>query len=547
MDVFPAWTKLGGKVGSAAPQEQPLRGELFSLEQLEAHAKSLAGRHKIARRHPRVASPLLARLEENEAILRHYNIATATTGKKRPITPAADWLLDNFYLVKEHINLARLHLPRNYSRQLPCLANGPSMGYPRVYDLVLELISHTDGRFDLEQLSAFVAAYQSVQELSLGELWAIPIMLRLALIDNIRRIAEGLAYARNYRDLANHWADRMEASVEKNPSDLIIVISDLARSKVPLTSAFVAEFWRRLQSQGASLQFVRHWLDQRLTDSGLGVEELIQAESQLQAADQVSIGNTITSLRALGATDWKEFVETLSVVEQILRGDPARVYSEMDFASRDIYRHAIENIARYGRLTEAEAARAAIALAGKASGRENHVGFFLVDRGIAALENEAKAKLPWGKLLRRGVRRRPLLWYVVPICLITFGLTAWSLVPAHQSGLRGWQLALFALLPLLCLSHLAVSLINWLVTLSLPPRTLPRLDFSEGISPQCKTLVVVPAMLTNKGTIETLLERLEIHSLANRDNNLYFALLTDFADAPQAQMLTDEALLRQAR
>jgi len=551
MDIFSRWKKWRRKKSQPEPTTEapPLRAELLSLEQLEGHAKAIAARHQITTRHAPI--DLLPRLVENETILRVYNLSAAVGGKKRPLAPAAEWLLDNFYLIKEQINLVRRHLPRSYHRQLPRLLHGPLAGYPRVYDLVRELISHVDGRVTIEHLSAFVASYQTRSELTIGELWAIPIMLRVALIENLRRIVEQLSRARDERDLAGQWIERMIEITEKNPSDLIIVISDLAKSNPPLTSAFIAEFSRCLQIHGATLQFVRHWLEQRLADHGLNLEELIHSESQLQAADQVSIGNSITSLRAFGAMDWREFVETLSVVEQTLRADPCLVYSEMDFPTRDRYRHVVEKIARQSQLSENKIAHNAIDLSAhadvKTNSRSKHIGYFLVDKGRPILEKRSHVRLPLLERLRRIIQRFPLFFYVGSISFITLGLTAFVLQPDFTDGLRGWQLALFALLPLLCLSHLAVSFVNWLATIFLPPRLLPRMDFADGIPSENRTFVVVPTMLTNLEAIDHLLERLEIHYLANRNSNLFFALLTDFVDAEKSTLPSDEPLLRRAR
>src|SRR5882724_6448285 len=220
--------------------EQPLRAELFSVEQLARHAKALASSHQVVTEQG--SNRLLARLGHNEEILRAFNRATLAVGQSRRVTPAADWLLDNFYLIEEQIQMARRHLPRAYSRELPRLLNGHSAGFPRVYDIVLELISHVDAQIDAEPLSAFITAYQTVASLKLGELWAIPIMLRLGLIENLQRITTRLAAARQDRDLADLWVDRLQDMAEKNPSHLVIVVADMAESDLPLTSSFVAEF-----------------------------------------------------------------------------------------------------------------------------------------------------------------------------------------------------------------------------------------------------------------------------------------------------------------
>ena len=197
--------------------EGPLRAELFSVEQLSRHAKAFARAHQVVTRQG--SNSLLARLDQNEDILRGFNRETLAVDKIRRITPAAEWLLDNFYLIEEQIQMARRHLPRGYSRELPRLLNGSSVGLPRVYDIVLELISHVDAQIDAEPLRAFIAAYQTVHSLKLGELWAIPIMLRLGLIENLQRVTTRLSLAREERDLADLWVDRLQDMAEKNPSD----------------------------------------------------------------------------------------------------------------------------------------------------------------------------------------------------------------------------------------------------------------------------------------------------------------------------------------
>ena len=374
--------------------EPPLRAELFSVEQLARHAKALAGNHQVVTRQG--SNRLLARLDENEDILRNFNRATLAVDPSRRITPAAEWLLDNFYLIEEQIQLARRHLPRGYSRELPRLVNSPSAGLPRVYDIVLELISHVDAQIDAGPLSAFIAAYQTVGSLKLGELWAIPIMLRLGLIENVQRITTRLTIAREDRDLADLWVVRLLAMAEKNPSHLVIVVADMAKSELPLSSSFVAEFCRRLSCQSPVLHLARGWLEQQLVEQGLSIEQLVQLESQNQAADQVSVSHSIASLRFLSAMDWKEFVETLSLVEETLRSDPADVYSDMDFATRDRYRHSVEFFARHCQLSEADVAQRAIQLAADSArqkGREDrtaHVGFYLIDKGQSLLGRMAK-------------------------------------------------------------------------------------------------------------------------------------------------------------
>ncbi len=545
--------------------EQPLRAELFSIDQLEQHGKDVAGWHVL----DDAGGPdrLLPRLDENEAVLlRAYELVSAATSKNRRIAPAAEWLLDNFYLIEEQIRTARQHLPRGYSRELPRLSSGTRVaagatealsgvgaGSPRVYDIALELISHVDGRVDAENLSTFIAGYQSVTILKLGELWAIPIMLRLALIENLRRVAARVAAGRIDRDRANDWSDRLIEIAEKDPKSLVVVLADMVRNNPPLSSAFVAEMARRLQGQTPALSLATTWIEQRLAEQGATIGQLVRIESQNQAADQVSIGNSIGSLRFLSAMDWREFVETHSAVEQTLRTDPADVYADMDFGTRDRYRHSVERVARRSRLTESEVAAEAVRLARETKGRDDradrtdHVGYYLIDRGCRVLERRARTRRSLGTSLAALGRAFPLTVYGGSIVLLTtlFCVVVW--IAAHRLGAPRWALVLLAVPLILSASQLAFSIVNWLSMLLVEPKTLPRLDYSDGIPPESRTLVVVPTMLSPGTAIDELLESLEIRYLANRDRNLYFALLTDFTDASEEQLPDDERLLKQAR
>jgi len=533
---------------SATIEEPPFRAELFTQDQLKVHARAIAERHKITRR----IGPdrLLRRLGENAAILGEaYELINDAIAQGRRISPAAEWLLDNFYLIQEEIRTARRHLPTRYSRELPQLQNGPSAGQPRVYHLALELIAHLDGRIDAEVILDFVASYQQTTVLKLGELWAVPIMLRLALIEYLRRIAELMIRFRGDRNLANEWAERMLATAQAEPSNLVLVLADMARSKPPLSSAFVAEFSRLLQGKHHGLGLPLAWLEQQLAGQSVKVDEMLHQETQRQAADQISIGNSIASLRALGAIDWRTFVESSSAVEQVLQDDPAGVYPAMDFASRDRYRHAVEDLAKRSRQSEPVVAMQAVALAKLGAKHpgwaqwEGHVGYYLVDDGRSRLESELKAGLPVGRRFGRWVLRWPLSFYLSFIFAVTAGVMTVFIRAWNFDTFPTWAWLAGGFVLALCLSHLAITTANWLASLFVPPQPLPRLDFSKGIPPECRTVVAVPTMLASERAVTDLLESLEVRFLANLDPQLYYALLTDFRDAPEEKMPDDGALL----
>ncbi len=546
----------------------PLRAQLFSAEQMERHGRKLAAAHQCD--DAPAPDQLIPRLAENERVLRQAReTLTQAVRAHRLITPASEWLLDNFYLIEEQVLTARRHLPKNYSRQLPRLTQGPSAGYPRVYDLALQAISHGDGRIDAESLSRFVAAYQSVTPLRLGELWAFPIMLRLALIENLRRVGARVLLDCINRNIADDWADRLTEVADAASKDLVLIVADMARSHPPLTSAFVAELARRLQGKSSSLALPLTWIEHWLGESEQSIERMVHVENQHQAADQVTISNSIGSIRFLAMMDWREFVETMSVVEDVLRRDPAGAYVQMTFASRDRYRHLLERVARRSELSEIEVAdkalelsrQAALAIEQRAATGEAvavdgaddahdparaHIGWYLIDDGLIDLQRAVGMRPTFGMRVRRIARKSPLLLYLFSIGAIVAAFLSGFLSEQHIYDAPKWVPWLVALLGLIAFSDLGISVVNWAVTLIVGPRRLPRMDFSEGIPASARTVVVVPTMLTNIVGIDALIEALEVRFLANRDAHLHFVLLTDFLDADSETLPEDAELLAHA-
>ncbi|MFW9078439.1 GH36-type glycosyl hydrolase domain-containing protein [Pseudomonas sp. P2757] len=531
--------------------ERILRSELFNADQMASHGVALAGQHQLSALSAR--DSLLDRLDDNETLLiRSCSALTQAPPSSRRITPAAEWLLDNYFLIDDHIRTARTHLPKGYSRELPRLVNGPSAGLPRVYDIALETISHGDGRFDELSLRRFIVAYQTVMPLSLGELWAVPIMLRLALIENLRRVASRVMANWDDANLADDWAERLIDISERDVKSVVLTVADMAHSAPPLTGAFVAEFARRLQGQSAALALPLNWIEQTLVETGSSIERQVQLDARQQSAEQVSISNSIASLRLLSATNWREFVESMSLVEQTLKTDPAAVYLSMDFETRDSYRHVIERLARRSQYSEIRVAEIVVSLSREQSSAAsdcvlvNHVGYFLLGAGLGVLEQKLDAHVPLHERWKRLVRRSPLLFYLIPAGSLTLIFALPLLASAGRDGLPDAALLALAVPCLIMTSQLAFSLINWLVSFSLLPAMLPKLDYSEGIPDDARTLVAIPTLIDSRADVDELIEGLEVRFLANRDHNLFFALLTDFGDASEEVQPRDAELLSHA-
>jgi cyclic beta-1,2-glucan synthetase len=527
-----------------------LRGELYASEHLSLHAAEIARAHG----EPSLRStpgPLRKRFAAARAQMRAaYEILSRDAKNKRDPSPAEEWLLDNSHVVDEQIREIQEDLPWGYLVELPRVASGAMRGYPRVYGLCLDYLRHTDAHVDLSSLSSYVLAYQRVSTLTIGELWAVPIMLRLGLTLVVGALAVSEARAQD-RELADGWAERF--IVEGQHDDTLArELGRLDASETDVSAGFLVQLLKRVREHEAPLRPVMDWIFARCQALGTTPEELTRREHLRQAADQVSVGNAITSMRAIAALDWTQFFELTSGVEEVLRQDPSLAYEQMDQPSRDRCRHAVEQLARRGRVDERGVAERALELAqaAKASGSgiaETHVGYYLVGAGRKRLEREVRYRPKWTERLLAPIIAWPSLFYlgfatllVVAVCLVSAQLLA----SVFSSP---WLVLGLTLLVALPASEVALSLMNALVVFVLPPRLLPKLDFEDGVPEEHRTLVVVPSLLESAAGIAQLLEDLEVRALANPEKNLYFALLTDFVDASEAETEQDRELLSVAR
>jgi cyclic beta-1,2-glucan synthetase len=525
----------------------------LSPAQILEHAQRHAREQRVDLRPQRTAE-LLKRLKQSRQWVRQVCAdLTAASRLEQKATPTADWILDNEYILEGNARDVLLNLPRRFYQQLPALASDPYRGLPSIYGLAKDLVSHTELRLDRENILAFIEAHQSVRTLTIGELWAIPQMLRIALIESIQSLAVTALSDLRERQLADFWANRLIAANRRDSNQLFAILAELAKAEPSPTPYFGAQLVGLLYDEEAALAPVQSWLVRTLKNP---LHDLNLREHNRQTREQLSCGNAFTSLRQLSLLDWREIFEKLSRVEQVLRRDPSGVYAGMDFATRDSCRRAIEELARAAARSEEQVAERVIKLATQAQResttdeRRSHVGTWLVGEGRAEL----------ARLLacREAHRYRTLKWiychhvgvYALGIggftALIFFLVGSVGLVGSDRSvGLIG--LIGLALLLLIPVSQLAIDVVNYLVTRLLPPRPLPKMDFEDsGIPDAFRTLVVVPMMLVNAGTIRAEVEKLEIRYLANKEANLLFSLFTDYTDSVTLSCEDDSRLLQTA-
>ncbi len=524
MTLFVRW--FSRKVPAAAP----FRDQLLSIEGLDDRALALAAGLTLDPNPRHRARDTRPRFKDNVRVLRQaYGTLAEDVRAGRFVGPAAEWLLDNFHLVTSEISDISRNLPRAYARTLPALASREHAGDARVYAMAVELVRHSDSRLTRPRLAQFLNSYQRVAPLTIGELWAWPSVLKLALIENLRRLADELLSARAARAAADRY---VSASADR----------PLPATGAPTRSdpAFIVQVLHRMREYGLRLPALRLAVDDALTARQTTAEETVREEHQRQGVAQVSVANAITSLRLCATLDWQEFVESVSLVEQVLQRDPSGAYGRMDFLSRDQQRQAVEQLAPptgEGQVRVAlkvvETARQAAA-AGASSGRAAHVGYHLVDAGRADLEADL-AYRPSARLrVRRALLGQAPALYLGAIALGTTAIAASAAAYATQAGAPPIVQTLVAVLALLPASEFVIAVVQYVVARLVGPRRLPRLEFASGIPDTARTMVIVPTMLTSLPGVDALVEHVEVLALGNLDPCIHFAILSDFTDTSGA-------------
>jgi cellobiose phosphorylase len=522
-------------------QMERLPTEPLTTEQLKDNAVLLAQSLQSVGPQGNRKFLLLNRLKESEKILHEIRRDAAETEHlENTMNLSAEWLLDNAYVIQGHIENVQHDLPRKYYRELPEITSGPMSGFPRVYAIAVELIAGTAGRLNRENMITFLESYQTVTPLTIGELWALPLMLRLRLVECLRYVAIEFDTRLRQREFASFWGNRLLNMSRSEPDRVSDLLEDLAQDQPRPTPHFAEELLDHLFDEENLLPSVQKWLEEKFSAN---ISTVIHEEQIRETSEQVLLANSITSLITLSQIVWRDIFEILSPVDKILRKDPANTYTQMDFDTRDSYRHAIEKLSRHSKKSETEIAQQVLdlSLVGQ-NDVTRHVGYYLIDDGRPILEEKIGYSVPFVDSLHRWMKQHASLIYLGSIALIT-GLLEWAFIHFLLPEARSWTgiiLSVFALLPL---SEIAVQIMNFLLTRLFPPTQLPKMCYETGIPEEHRTLVIVPMMLFTPDTINGDLSRLEIRYLANIDRNLCFGLISDFSDAPQPHMPEDPALL----
>ncbi len=483
-------------------------------------------------------------------LLDAYRMIAKGIDERRAITPAAEWLVDNYYLVERQIREIHSALPPGYYRQLPKLRDGPFVGYPRVFGLAWAFVAHTDSHFDTEMLCRFVGAYQTVQPLTIGELWAVAITLRIVLVENLRRLAELILHSSGARQEADGLADRLLGAGDRTAEPASVVLA--AHEGMALSDAFAMQLVHRLRDQDPRITPALTWLDQHMAAQGTTADAVVRDEHQRQGTGAVTVRNIITSMRLISDADWPELFERMSLVDEVLSVGSA--FRDMDFPTRNLYRSAIEKLARGANRTELDVASRAV-LAAKQTpyshcsveqDRHGDPGYHLLADGRRAFEAAIGFRPPLSTRPGRLARAFGIGGYVAAGTTVAALLLAIPLFILHTKGVAPLWLSMLSILGAIPAIDAAVALVNRGVTRGFGPTLLPALELRSGVPAPLRTVVAVPTLLTTEAAIEAQIERLEIHHLASPGGDLHFALISDWVDAETEHVDGDMTLLERA-
>lgn len=477
-------------------------------------------------------------LEKNLHVL-HEEIAKADYVEQS--SPAStEWFLDNFPAVQGSIEEIRRNLSKKFYRELPkVLLDAKPM--PRVYLIASTLVQRTSGKLDKQNITNFIQSYQTVDPLTISELWAFPLMLKFCLLEWIQHLALEISSRIRTVELANFWGNRFMHAAQRVPEQLPVLMSILEKEIPQPSSQFAEELVEHLFDEEASLSLIKKWLQSRFETP---LTEVFHQEQLDEALEQVVFSSTMMSLLALAQIAWQDIFEEVSRVDAILREDPEGVYAQMDFSSRNLYRNEVEKIHKNSALSEVVIAQTCVGLAREAAGEiPRHVGYYLIDEGRAAFESKLSYVPTLKQRLQRSIKEHATLFYLGTVISAVIGLEAllfsygmtWS-----QSRLLNGFLGALALIPL---SEIVVQVFNYVLVRFLPIAALPKMDYDAGIPESAKTLVIVPMMLTSEEEIQEEVNRLEIRYLANTDDRLQYGLYSDYKDAPQQHMESDQRLI----
>ncbi|NEZ46769.1 cyclic beta 1-2 glucan synthetase [Clostridium niameyense] len=519
-------------------------------EKIEEYASTMAESYSVVK-NKRCKKLILEGLERSYSnIIKNYKYVSSLSDEVTMNVPAGEWLLDNIFLIEKEYKNIKGSMPPSYYMKLPVISHGIKKCYPRIYNIALEMVLNSDGIVDEDTIIRFINSYEKNSVLTTGEIWALPIMLRIALIQRIALITGEIVYIQNEKQKAEKIIDEIISAVNKN--NIEDKLKDINKRDIKITPYFLEKITSLLKDNAIEEEKVYNWVNENVEKNEINLDSLINLSHRKQAKQQLVIGNCIVGIRQIEAMNWKKIFEDVSLVESILKEDPAKVYKNMDFNSKDFYRHTIENLSRKFKLSETYIAKKAIQCAKENKDGEDykkHVGYYILEHtGIECLKKSIGYRFNILDSIKNNLYTFKQGYYIATLVFLSLIFDGCILLSIHY-GTNNYNILLMILEYLILLvpcSHIVISIINWSLNNLLHPSLIPKVHFGESIPEEYSTVVVIPTLINNKKRAKELIADLEVYYLANREKNLYFAVLGDFKDSANEIEREDKLILETA-
>ena len=520
-------------------------GALLDSEQLEIYLQKLAADQILKSKSDKRTYPI-PRLKENlKFILDIYNFLTEDLKNKIPIHPAGEWILDNFYIIEKNAKIIIRDLSVKKYVNFVGIANGQYKGFARVYILAKEIVSYTDGKINGDNLEKFLLSYQNKKNLSMEELWSVSTFLQIALIEKIRLICEKIYLSqmqkRKVENIVTRLVEFKTSQEFKLPYNYNLKIEQSVESKYP----FIEYMSYRLKKYGKKAYSYVEILEEQVNKMGSTILDCINREHFDIATKKISIGNAITSINVLNRVSFIEIFDNINGVEEVLKLDPAGIYDNMDYKTKEYYRNSIEKISKKTKISELYIAQKCVDLANKyfeedgSNTKKSHVGYFLISDGKSELYSCLLNKKV--KIKNRKSKAKLYIEGVSILSVIISCIIGWYI----NVKLNNFAIAIIAFLLLIIpIKSIFVKIIQYISGKVVTPKLIPKLDFSSGIPNEYATMVVIPTIVKSKEKVKEIMKKLEVFFIANKSENIYFTLLGDCSSSKKEKEDFDDEIIK---
>ena len=518
----------------------------LSIDEIEIKAEEISKLYTVSKK-TNSRKKLMQNLDTSyNSFLNNYKFISSQLETKRDVLSAAQWLLDNLYLIEKEYKDVKHNMPKSYYENMPVIDKGLMRGYPRIYSIALEMVSYSSGIIDEQLIDHFIIGYQKHNLLSTGEIWALPIMLRIALLQYVSSISDSIVAAQKEKNTGESIADSLIDAYADG--DLEDKIKEISQENISFSPHSIERILKVLRDNGVENTLIYTWIDEKLESQETNSEKMITLEHQLVSKYQINIGNCINSIREVEGLNWKENFKKISALEKILNSDPSGIYKGMDFETKDYYRHCIEKLSKRYKVSEIYTARKVVECAiddNSNTQLKKHVGYYLMEDGLEFLKIKLGITDKGFNLARKKLNKHSVKLYIYTNLIGTI-LLSWILdtyIYLGDNNEISWKYFLAFTALLIPCSEIINSIFNWSINHLTEPAFIPKMEFKDGIPDHCKTIVVVPTLLINEKKILDLINDIEVYYMGNKDKNLYFAVLGDFADSKSEYEEKDNELI----